>query len=320
MDVKPRVSVVIPSFNMGELLSDAIESVLHQTYKSYEIIIVDDGSTDNTREIAEKYLAKGVRYHQQKNQGVAAARNAGIRLSKGEFVAFLDADDLWLPDKLELQMDAINEFNVGIIACGYRLIDYVSGSSLSEVVRKNYSGREELYKTLCISQIIPACSSGMVIKTDYFRTVGYFDEALRIAEDWEIWLRLAERYEIKFVELPLVVLRVNIKKPSYRVISNEEIYVRKVIEKRVPLRYRAKSYAALYARLGRSSLASRDRRRGMGYLLRSILWHPFRIYPRDSKNEYKYPQIWRYYLLIKSLAPGTIIKALKSVYPLPHNK
>jgi glycosyltransferase involved in cell wall biosynthesis len=302
---------------MGELLSDAIESVLIQTYKNYEIIIVDDGSTDNTRKIAEKYLAKGVRYHHQKNQGVAAARNAGIRLSKGEFVAFLDADDLWLPDKLELQMNAMHEFNVGIIACGYRLVDYVSGSCLSEIVRKNYRGREELYKTLCISQIIPACSSGMVIKIDYFRTAGYFNETLKIAEDWEIWLRLAEKYDIKFVERPLVQLRVNIEKPNYRVISNEELYVRQVIKERVPLKYRSKSYAALYARLGRSCLARWDRGRGMGYLLRSILWHPFRIYPRDSKNEYKYPQIWRYYLLIKSLAPGTLIKIIKSFYPLP---
>jgi glycosyltransferase involved in cell wall biosynthesis len=318
MERNPTVSVVIPSHNMGDILPDAIESVLKQTYKDYEIIVIDDGSEDSTREIVEKYCGMGVRYYYQKNSGVAAARNSGIQRSKGYFVAFLDADDLWMPKKLELQMKAIQELNVGAMGCGYSFVDCTSGHHYSEIVRKNFPNRETLYKNLCISQIIPACSSGILIKKDYFRVVGYFNEALMIAEDWELWLRIAKTYDIKFVEQPLVLLRVNHGKPSYRVPSNEELFVGKVIREQVPKKYQSKAFAALYARLGRSCLASLDKKRGVGYLIRSIFLHPFPIYPRDQENVYKFPQIWRYYLLLKSFTPDVLIKAIRSWYLFRH--
>ena len=111
-----------------------------------------------------------------------------------------------------------------------------------------FPDKEDLMKSLYISQIIPACSSGVVINMDCFREVGYFNETLKIAEDWELWLRIARSYEIKFVEQPLVLIRVNLEKPSVRVTANEELFVSKVIEDQVPKKYRAKAYAALYAR------------------------------------------------------------------------
>ena len=320
MEMHPTVSVVIPSFNMGNLLPDAIESVFNQTYKDYEIIVVDDGSQDDTKERVDKYRARGVKYIYQKNSGVASARNVGIFQSKGQYVAFLDADDLWLPDKLELQMKALKELNVGAVACGYKVIDYMSGRTLSEIVRKNYPTREDLYQSLCISQIIPACSSGVLLKKSYFQDVGCFSEALPIAEDWELWLRIAKKYDIKFVEQPLVLIRINLTKPSYRVASNEEIFVSKVIEGHVPDKYKSKAYAALYARLGSGCMAGQDKRGGARYLLRSILIQPFHIYPKDQKNVYKYPQIWRYYLLMMSIVPEALRNVMKKWYRHPQKK
>lgn len=314
----PNVSVVIPSFNMGDLISDAIESVLHQTYDHFEIIVIDDGSDDNTREVVKRYSGIGVRYFYQANSGPASARNTGIRLSRGEFVAFLDADDLWLPDKLECQMKAFRKLNIGMIACGYKLVDYSSGRTWSEIVRHNFPSKEDLMKSLYISQIIPACSSGVVINMDCFREVGYFNETLKIAEDWELWLRIARSYEIKFVEQPLVLIRVNLEKPSVRVTANEELFVSKVIEDQVPKKYRAKAYAALYARLASNCLSRLDKRKAVNYLLRSIFLNPYRIYPRDKKNKYMFPHIWRYYLLIKSFVPEGILRTIKFEHLLSH--
>jgi glycosyltransferase involved in cell wall biosynthesis len=256
----------------------------------------------------------GVRYVYQKNSGVASARNVGIFQSKGQYVAFLDADDLWLPDKLELQLKALKELNVGAVACGYKVIDYISGRTLSEIVRRNYPSRENLYQSLCISQIIPACSSGVLINKSYLKDVGCFSEALPIAEDWELWLRVAKKYDIKFVEQPLVLIRINLTKPSFRVASNEEIFVSQVIEGHVPDKCKKKAYAALYARLGSGCMAGLDKKGGARYLLRSILIQPFRIYPKDQKNVYKYPQIWRYYLLMMSIVPEALRTVIKRWY------
>ncbi|NEP81377.1 MAG: glycosyltransferase family 2 protein, partial [Okeania sp. SIO3B3] len=119
----PRVSVIIPVYNGDRYISQAIESVLVQTYRSYEIIVIDDGSTDNTRLVLEPYI-EDIRYVYQENQGVSAARNHGIDLARGELIAFLDADDFFLPDKLTGQVGVFDaQPNLGIVHSGWRRVD-----------------------------------------------------------------------------------------------------------------------------------------------------------------------------------------------------
>ncbi|MGL4378530.1 MAG: glycosyltransferase family 2 protein, partial [Microcoleaceae cyanobacterium] len=124
MSNTPLVSVVIPSYNCAKYVGEAIESVFAQTYSNYEIIVIDDGSQDNTREVLEKYHDR-VNYVYQKNQGVSVARNHGIELAQGEFVAFLDADDYFFPDKLEAQMAIFQaKSHAGIVHSGWRRVNF----------------------------------------------------------------------------------------------------------------------------------------------------------------------------------------------------
>ncbi len=121
----PLISVVLPTFNRKRLLPRAINSVLNQTYKNLELIIIDDGSTDNTEEIVKAYSDTRIRYCKQKlNRGGSAARNAGIKLAKGELISFQDSDDEWLPEKLERQVRKFSEVgdDVGVIYCGYESV------------------------------------------------------------------------------------------------------------------------------------------------------------------------------------------------------
>ena len=130
--VKPRVSVIIPVYQGDRFLTEAIESVLNQTYTNYEIIVVDDGSTDNSCGVLQPYLEK-IRYIYQENQGVAAARNRGIQMAQGELIAFLDQDDFWLPDKLTLQVACFDtQPELGIVHCGWRRVN-ATGHALGEV-------------------------------------------------------------------------------------------------------------------------------------------------------------------------------------------
>ena len=103
--ISQLISVIIPAYNHAKYLSEAIQSVLNQTYQNFEILIVDDGSTDNTRQVVQNYTDQRIKYIYQENRGLAASRNAGLRVTQGEYVAFLDADDIFLPHKLEVQLD-----------------------------------------------------------------------------------------------------------------------------------------------------------------------------------------------------------------------
>jgi glycosyltransferase involved in cell wall biosynthesis len=175
MQPSPLVSVIIPVYNGDRYLSEAIESVLQQTYQPLEVIVVDDGSTDNTAAVARQF-ENAIRYLYQENGGTAAARNAGIALSQGGFLAFLDADDLWLKNKLEIQMSAFEE---------QPALDLVSGQ-----VEQFYSPDldQMLRDTIhCPPDPIPGCiPSALVLKKEAFERVGNFSTVWKVAEfpDW----------------------------------------------------------------------------------------------------------------------------------------
>jgi glycosyltransferase involved in cell wall biosynthesis len=303
----PRVTVIIPTFNMAAFIGEAIESVLNQTFQSYELIVIDDGSTDETALVAQRYESR-IRYVHQANAGANAARNHGIRLGRGSAIAFLDADDVWLPRKLELQVALLDERpDVKLVGCGYSERDLKLQSVEREVVRRNFPSHEALLEALSIAQLIPGSGSGVLIARECFDVVGTFDETLKVAQDWDMWLRIVARYNAAFVEEVLVLIRKGDQtKPAYRTLRTEEDNVERVIRKNVSEERQARALAALHARLGSGYLATGEPRQAFGHLWQSLRLYPGRIYPLDPRGLYSYPTPHRLYLAIKSLMAATL--------------
>jgi glycosyltransferase involved in cell wall biosynthesis len=183
----PRVSIIIPVYQGDRFLAEALESVLNQTYINYEIIVVDDGSTDNSLEVLEHYFEK-IRYVFQENQGVAAARNYGIKIAKGELIAFLDQDDLWLPDKLALQVACFDEHpELGIVHCGWQRVNAI-GETLGEVKPWENVPILDLAGWL---QSMPILLSAMIFKRESLERIGRLDTRFKQACDVDLVQRLA---------------------------------------------------------------------------------------------------------------------------------
>lgn len=151
----PRVSVIIPCYNTARYVKETIESVLNQTRQDFEIIVVDDGSTDDSHNVIASINDQRIRYHYQPNQGLAAARNTGLALATGEFVAFLDADDFFLPEKLARQIAALDsQPEVGLVAGGHLYVDEF-GNSLAESQPWIYNPQLDLRTWVCGCPVVP---------------------------------------------------------------------------------------------------------------------------------------------------------------------
>lgn len=246
----PLVSAVIPTYNYGHYVTEAVDSVLAQTYKNVEVIVVDDGSTDDTRDRLAVYGSR-IRYIHQQNQGLSAARNTGIKAAGGPFVAFLDSDDLFHPRKLELQMRVFAARpELGLVATGQFSDEPatwapapdgpppVQGLSLVDVVTR--------------SRFAP---SSVVARRECFEVVGQFDTTLRSVEDRDMWIRIADRFPLVVIPLPLTWYRVtpgsmsrNPQRMEYyeQVVLDRAFALPAVVGRRL-LRRRARSLAAFAA-------------------------------------------------------------------------
>lgn len=203
------VSVVITCFNYGKYLRHCIESVLGQTYTDFEIIVVNDGSTDNTEEIMNEYLAHPrIIYIKQQNSGQTVAKNLGIKQSSGSFVAFLDADDLWCCEKLEKQMALFARKDVAVAFSKARYINEEG----EEIQNFKLSGKYLIPRAgkvtdfLLFDNFIPFSSA--VVRRECLKRVGAFDESLKMGIDWDLWLRISTGYEFAFVDEPLLSYRI----------------------------------------------------------------------------------------------------------------
>ncbi|OPX90600.1 MAG: Chondroitin synthase [Pelotomaculum sp. PtaB.Bin104] len=200
----PQISVVIPTYNRADYIIDAVNSVLSQTYTNYEIIVVDDGSTDNTKLLLQPYLNK-IQYIYQPNKGVSAARNAGIREARGEWIAFLDSDDEWLPGKLEAQIEDIDRYPKAVLSCTNISFEG-HGSKSIELFRECVSyliSKTELIQNPIMHSFV--CTPTVLAKRDSINAVGMFDEQLTIYEDIDLWFRLSTVGE--FIANPLVLAK-----------------------------------------------------------------------------------------------------------------
>lgn len=202
----PEVSVVIPTFNRATFVVDAARSALAQTHLPLEVIVVNDGSTDDTLEQLEQ-LAGRVTVLTQRNQGVAAARNAGVRIARGTLIAFLDSDDLWLPQKLERQVERylVAPSSIGLIHCGLALVD--SELRPLEEHLEGLEGRAADRMLLGQGSALHASGSTMVLTAAALERVGGFDERLPPSEDWDMTFRVASELDLAFVAEPLVRYR-----------------------------------------------------------------------------------------------------------------
>jgi len=207
----PRISVVIPAYNAAPYIGAAIESVIGQTYKDLEIIVVDDGSVDNTADVVQTYDSK-IKYVRQENQGVSSARNHGIRVAQGELIAFLDADDVWFPEKLELQTQFLSAHEEAALVFGD--LELVADG---QVVEPSYLAlkkhpwwskpdgvlAKDAFANLLEENVVS--TSTTLVSSRALRQVGTFDEDLPTAEDLDLWLRVAARFPIGCV--PRVMCR-----------------------------------------------------------------------------------------------------------------
>lgn len=196
----PFVSIIIPTYNRGWVIKEAIDSVLEQTYKNVELLVVDDESTDNTTEILNAY-GKDIQVLTQKNKGVSAARNRGISEAKGELIAFLDSDDLWLPKKLAVQVDFFQS-NPEALICQTEEIWIRNGK------RVNPKKKHKKYSGMIFNQCLPLCivsPSAVMMRRSLLKKVGLFDEHLPACEDYDLWLRVSWQYPIYLIDTPLIV-------------------------------------------------------------------------------------------------------------------
>jgi glycosyltransferase involved in cell wall biosynthesis len=277
----PKVTVIIPAYNAMKYLPKTVESVLNQTLTDFEVLIINDGSSDGIVEWASQITDLRVRLISQENQGTAAARNTGIVESQGEYIAFLDADDIWEPTKLEKQAQCLdNNPLAGLVDAWTAFID--ENGKLTGLVM-NHETEGDVYKEVvetCDSSV--CCGSSPMIRRSCFDTLGLFDRESYI-EDVDMWIRIATRYHYGVVKEPLVKYRMH---PNNKSKDCESMLrgFRQLIEKiysSLPteiLYLRARSYGRLYIFLAWRSIDTQDYQQAFHYSRQAFAMYPQLIF------------------------------------------
>ncbi len=221
------ISVIIPVFNGEKTIKETIDSILNQTFKSIELIIIDDGSTDSTVEIIENISDSRIKLFYYPNGGLSTSRNRGISLAQGEYISFIDADDLWTPDKLESQWQALQENPQADVA--YSWTDYIDESSNFLKSGRRIKANGDAFSKLLLFNFLEN-GSNPLIRQKALEKVGVFDESLTAAEDKDMWLRLAANYEFVCVEKPQILYRISTNSMSSN-LKRQETASLKVIER-----------------------------------------------------------------------------------------
>lgn len=197
-----KVSIIIPTFNRGEMVVEAVESVLAQTHGRFELIVVDDGSTDDTSKRLGDWGSQITLIHQQ-NRGVSAARNTGIDAAGGDLIAFLDSDDLWLPGKLAAQIEFFSTRPDALI-CQTEEIWIRKGVRVNPKNKHKKPSGQIFNRSLELCLVSP---SAVMMRRELFDRVGRFDESLPACEDYDLWLRITARFPVHLIDTPLIIKR-----------------------------------------------------------------------------------------------------------------
>ncbi len=271
------ISVLIPTYNCGQFINHAIESAMNQTLSPREILVIDDGSTDNTPEVVKPYTRdKRLRYVRKKNAGQAHTRKYGVELSKCSYIGFLDADDLWEPQKVEKQMEVLQSPENHICFSEVVGFDDYGNTIQFDHVRGQTLRRGKVLEYLFVNNFVP--HSSLVVEKEYLKRVGSFDENLRMGDDWDIVLRLSTCCSFDFVPEKLVRYRIRrgqLSKDFYMRITYQDKIIKKFI----------KEYPHLITpQLIRQGNAYRARTRGYHY---ASVYAPkaFEYYAKAIRNE-----------------------------------
>ncbi len=203
------ISVIIPTYNRAPILAEAIQSVLDQEYfhhnaedPCFEFLVIDDGSSDETEQVVRSFGEK-VKYFCQPHQGVSAARNQGLHLSSGNFIAFLDSDDLWMPNKMRAQMSFVKAFPKAMVC-------YTEEVWIRNGVLVNPKQKHRKYSGWIFDKVLSLCLlslSSALFRKEVFEIIGEFDESMPACEDYDLGIRLAHRFPIHLIDSPLIIKR-----------------------------------------------------------------------------------------------------------------
>ena len=275
------VSVVIPTYNYGRFIGDAIRSVLEQTHPPAEIIVVNDGSTDETADVVGAF-GDVVKYIRQDNAGVCAARNRGVSESTGELIAFLDADDTWEPTNLEKQL-AIFECDeeIGLVHCGMREFDSETGQTTRLYVE---GGEEGVADNLLLWEgpVIVGPGGAVTVSRKAFDRVGGFDTRMKVGEDWDFCYRVARLFKIGFVAEPLVNYRSHNAAAHHNVENMERgmlMFYEKAFATTDPeiLKLRRRAYGNFHKVMAGSYLHSGRMRKFLAHTVKSLWMWPMNL-------------------------------------------
>ncbi len=300
-----RTSVIIPTYNYGHFLSECIESVLGQTVIPDEILVIDDGSTDDTPEIMKPYLSNPlIKYIRTENSGVSAARNTAIAASSGDIIGILDADDKWRSDKLELQLPLFDDPKVGVVYSLSQRFDE-NGPIVTEC-RRASPQRGQVLEALMSDNIIPLSSA--MVRRECFEKTGTFNESRKSCQDFDLWTRMSvDGVEFDYVDQPLMMYRIghdsmiSDKSRHYR---EQQIVLRELFDgpgrEVCTAQMKRTAWAFYFAKCANGYYARNSQRHALVDSIRSIYYRPFGVLDGMA---------WR--VLAKSLLPKTVVAMLK---------
>lgn len=245
--LSPKVSIIIPTYNRARFIKEAINSVLSQDFQDYEIIVVDDGSTDNTKEIINSLKNKKIRYFFQENKGRSRARNRAIKLARGQYLSFLDSDDIFLPGKLTKQAKCLDKHSeIGMVYASALTMDE-SSHKLNKKYLATSSGF--IYKEVAFVFPLIIILPAVMIRGEVFKKVGNFDPKMDRFEDSDMWRRIAQKYQILAIREPLCQIRHhwgNLMEHPTKLLRALDNYVSKVFRHDTQLSWFYKQKAASY--------------------------------------------------------------------------
>jgi glycosyltransferase involved in cell wall biosynthesis len=283
----PKVSVIIPTYNCAEYITQAIKSVLDQTYQDFELIVIDDGSTDNTRALLEPYLGSII-YRFQKNQGESVARNEGIEIAQGKYIAFLDADDWWVSSKLEQQVAAMDASPEAVLSYSYCFMVDAQGG-LSKFRGSQYLGEGETGLSSVFERLVLGCCIAnpgtVLVRKDILQQTTLFDPTIQWGEDWDLWIQLSQKGLFLFIPESLAYYRM--RKPNRRLqieasdefVNQNEKILSKEFNSIPPYQrnlqaLRSKAYEALYLRSAMYNYELNDNAKGASYIQKAFSVSP----------------------------------------------
>ncbi|HBR15679.1 MAG TPA: hypothetical protein DD723_09130 [Candidatus Omnitrophica bacterium] len=297
--MKPIVSVIIPSYNCAKYLPEALDSVVAQTYQDYEVIIINNGSSDNTEQIVQSYIQRfgpRFRYIYQENSGVSCARNAGIQTAQGKYLAMLDADDKWYPHRLAEGIKVIESAeDIGLVhARSMRITE--TGEQIGSVQRDTRYLTGWIFEHVFLRRANISCPT-VLLKKECCDKVDLFDEHLSMlgSEDRELWMRIAQKYRIVFIDDILSYYRVrkgSMSRNNQRMLKAQLYVVDKYCpENGLNQRLRHQALAQIYRNAGDDFLLDKDFRQASEFYKKSLSFNPLSFWTRVNYMK----SVWKGY-------------------------